>query len=596
MDETLAMMALAGESPNVPALDQPVWFIDPVNGNNNNDGSTAGTALKTLTELSRRWGKGNTLSPQNGSVLSPPTVTVNILNSTDPTDIPNFDVILGPSAFGGTQLLFKGTVLSATPLTGPFTVTTKNRATNTPAGTPWALLTGAPAAGLVTGGANPTNIRLFDATGGGYFWAFKVAVSSPNAVNFSEPFTVPAIGSRLTNGNRFTPANGDNFELQTFTQINLGEMRIGGVRQGNSRPRVVFQDLGLGTTTLPTTVTSIVSDGVTEWYWYGCSIARSMDSFDTSREMFFENCAITLNNTGGPAMSLSGLVFFDGGAHTFQTFPADAAFYRLDMDVILEKCIIQTTAILTLEFGTCGIFDAVGIPGGIPATVSVAAPSVEVIKLQDTVGFLWGGGPTGQNPGFGVYVTGGKVFRYATFSGVTPANITITGALGDFALAAVAPLFNIAPPAFAPPSVTPLTAGSFVANANAGVGANTTGSAGNGQSGVIVLTTGAAPVAGDQVDVTFTTPYPTAPNVVIMPSEANAAGATVTAEPFITTTATGFKINVVNALAAGTTYKWSYSVTDGVGPFASTWVNLGSATAFNGTAVNPVANAWILPI
>lgn len=56
-------------------LTQSTWYVDPTNGNDNNDGATAATALRTPAELARRWA-GRVYSP---SVMD---ITVNYLAGT----------------------------------------------------------------------------------------------------------------------------------------------------------------------------------------------------------------------------------------------------------------------------------------------------------------------------------------------------------------------------------------------------------------------------------------------------------------------------------------------------------------------------------
>ena len=45
-----------------PFLTQTRWFVDPVNGDDSNDGTTAASALQTPGELARRW-SGEGLQP-----------------------------------------------------------------------------------------------------------------------------------------------------------------------------------------------------------------------------------------------------------------------------------------------------------------------------------------------------------------------------------------------------------------------------------------------------------------------------------------------------------------------------------------------------
>jgi hypothetical protein len=67
-------------APSERWLKQPTWWIDPVAGDDENDGSTLGTALLTLDELARRWADGEL----------PQTTTVNIAPGT--VTSPNFEV------------------------------------------------------------------------------------------------------------------------------------------------------------------------------------------------------------------------------------------------------------------------------------------------------------------------------------------------------------------------------------------------------------------------------------------------------------------------------------------------------------------------
>jgi hypothetical protein len=428
---------------NLPALSQPAWFIDPINGNDNNDGATVGTALQTLTQLATRWGKGNTLLPNNGSLLAQPTVTVTLLNNNVPSDIPNFDVILGANAFGPTSLVFQGTVLSSTPIAGPVVVVPKNRMGNTP----WQLQTTAPAAGLVTGGAGGNNIRIVDNSfsPAPIMWGWKVGVGAPDTVVVSEPLVFPGFGNLATDANRRLIASGNDFELQTFTMTNFGELRIGGVRQGQGTPRVIFMDLCLGTTPLPTIATSIVSDGTVDFYYYECLIFRRMDAVATLRNMFFVNSQFSLPGLGDNLMlALSST--WTGGVINTVTMLSDAnAFYRFDMDIILESCTLGFLQPL-IQFGTCGIFDAVPAPAIAPrGAINCSSPLVQLTILNDTTAFLWGGGAAGQNPGVGVSVGANRSMRYNAFQGLTPANITLTGSAGDFALQGQTSSFAPAP-------------------------------------------------------------------------------------------------------------------------------------------------------
>lgn len=82
-------------------------------------------------------------------------------------------------------------------------------------------------------------------------------------------------------------------------------------------------------------------------------------------------------------------------------------------------------------------------------------------------------------------------------------------------------------------------------------------------SGNITLTTGAAPAASATIfTVTFNLAYGLAPEVLVSPKDVNSASLSGTSNPFVsatTTTTFTFTSNTV-ALAAATTYIWSYMV------------------------------------
>jgi hypothetical protein len=96
---------------------RPTWYIDPSSGNDENYGATEGLALKTLSELARRW-KDQFINQHT---------TVHILSSLSATDFPHLRFTVNESGF----VLFKGT--TTTIATGTLTaVTERNPATNQP--------------------------------------------------------------------------------------------------------------------------------------------------------------------------------------------------------------------------------------------------------------------------------------------------------------------------------------------------------------------------------------------------------------------------------------------------------------------------------
>src|SRR5258708_23556287 len=115
---------LPGGAPGV-ALSQKNWFVDSVTGNDTNDGKTAGTALQTVTEITRRWGA----TP----LLQPPVfpVKIKVRSATLlPTDEPYFDGVraLGVAAAGDPNLTLEGTVFPGANLGVVTAVTAINHA------------------------------------------------------------------------------------------------------------------------------------------------------------------------------------------------------------------------------------------------------------------------------------------------------------------------------------------------------------------------------------------------------------------------------------------------------------------------------------
>jgi hypothetical protein len=83
-------------------------------------------------------------------------------------------------------------------------------------------------------------------------------------------------------------------------------------------------------------------------------------------------------------------------------------------------------------------------------------------------------------------------------------------------------------------------------------------------SGIVDVTTGTTPAGTNSTiaTITFNTAYGAAPNVIISPNNANAAGlAAALTMVYVTSTTTTFVITSgTTALTAATQYKWFYQV------------------------------------
>ena len=76
------------------ATEEPNWYIDAINGNNDNLGTTLLAPLQSHAELERRWGASPTLKPPVNVTVSARLLTIHILSDLPETDPINFDVAL----------------------------------------------------------------------------------------------------------------------------------------------------------------------------------------------------------------------------------------------------------------------------------------------------------------------------------------------------------------------------------------------------------------------------------------------------------------------------------------------------------------------
>jgi len=197
---------------------QAEWYVDPVAGNDGNNGETAATALATMGELQNRL---------SGAYINQVT-TVHILN-----DVPEADAFapvlrIGPAG----QMSFIGenpTVLATRTLTG---VTAEVPATNTRGSITDAAFDWTPVLGnraRVTAGGNVGAVGWLQAIGGSADTAF---VNRPSLGFVTSSFT-----------------NGDTVVVEVLTEI--GAISLAGVEVHRSTvPPVLFTDLRFNRTDL----------------------------------------------------------------------------------------------------------------------------------------------------------------------------------------------------------------------------------------------------------------------------------------------------------------------------------------------------------
>jgi len=234
---------------------QATWYIDPVNGNDENAGSTLGTAIKTLSEWCRRVGYH----------VVQTAMTVNILSDLGVTDTPSATILVGSSG----SILFLGTPTAIYTSTGAgVTVTTAVPASNTP----WNLVdTNFPSAdwtAYIAFGAKPFRIRqLAGATApGALSWLLKdlgtkrVRFSAPMAVNPA----ATAFGQSKT-----TIATGNPYVLEQLPTLRNPILHFN-IDGGGATDKVVFKDVAFGKNGIITA--NITQNSFTQLGFYGCDL------------------------------------------------------------------------------------------------------------------------------------------------------------------------------------------------------------------------------------------------------------------------------------------------------------------------------------
>ena len=184
-------------------ITQAAWFVDPVNGNDSNDGSTLALALKTDARRQVLWGGSAT------AIVSQPT-TITYASTPPSTDVVNFNVAYK----SGGSLTIKGTPTVTKTAQALTAVTALNRATQTPFDVTAPTLDAADVGRLmrITSGARINNYcGVAKDLGGG-----KVRIS---------PFGNLDVVASQTNGIPFvevTPQVGDTVEVFTVPILTIG--------------------------------------------------------------------------------------------------------------------------------------------------------------------------------------------------------------------------------------------------------------------------------------------------------------------------------------------------------------------------------------
>lgn len=355
---------------------QAVWYIDPLNGNDINDGLLSSTAVKTFYEFRRRVG--------NFAIISR-VVDITLLN-----DLPFTDpLIWSPIITTTGQINFRGTRTQVS--TGTFsTVRARAGATNIPLG-------------VTDVSQNWTTqlTRLVVMTSGTNIGAAAwVAKDEGSNIGRLSTLTVYSTTQQFITGTEATPLVTEQYAVYTLTKI-LSDVGISSANGSNvsevNQGKIHFIDLDIIPNTTGRSATSNVN-GPLRFAWINC-IFRGQVS-DKNPNTSYINCCFT--TSGGHAPGWSNSVNFYGGLFTTAaTFTAGRSFLRLGL-------LFQGIG-LTLSGGAvdCQI-DDVGFMDWTGAAVIIQSHA----KASNFLNRMWGvsavGGsyPLNIKSGFMEYLTG----------------------------------------------------------------------------------------------------------------------------------------------------------------------------------------------
>lgn len=217
-------------------LSQATWFVDPINGNDANDGKTSATALKTDARRQVLWGGVIPVA------INQP-VTVTYLSSLPATDVVSYNVITGTAG----KLTVSGTsTVQPAAGSGAFTaVQTINRAGNAVTNvTDGARAWTAGQRIRITASTDPTHV-------GAVAWITKDLGAGAAETTCFVTYTVGTNGAgtgptQIATAGNLGPAVGDSYVVETISTIPIGVITAnsGGIFAANLN-QVFFDQLEL---------------------------------------------------------------------------------------------------------------------------------------------------------------------------------------------------------------------------------------------------------------------------------------------------------------------------------------------------------------
>jgi len=379
---------------NYQAWLQTNWYIDPVNGNDELDGSTALTAIRTFRELGYRL---------KGGVIQQ-SVLVTLAAGT--FDAINLDIIFAD--VDGIEFLIQGHVTSS-PNYAVVSSTPQNGATNTRALLSYLGISIAENARLrVTAAANANNV-------GAITWTTHTIDGSDSNTNGWAKLTggIAPVFSELN------PDPGDIFVVDTLDSLIPG-FQIRAI--GTSRSVIALLD----TSTIATDACRIWSNqnpNALGAFVYGCDFPFGAFFQDSTGII---GCSKFGGNFGGSSTLQGGNIQLAAVVVSGSLTSIDSYVSQLESVQIVGG----GTSSLTIRSGNwlSNGFDCsfVGLSGTPPAGAILVTEGAKMV-FNGSSSYVWGANNTGLQ--FGIYVSGGSTFMY----GATP---TIPGMIASQQVAA----------------------------------------------------------------------------------------------------------------------------------------------------------------
>jgi hypothetical protein len=278
---------------------QTAWFVDPVNGNDANNGQTAATALKTDAERQRRIGPAPFWTQAEYHIRY-----LNDLPTTDPVLI--VGQLVNPATniyLHGNQVSGQGKAVLASLAVDA--ITAQNTATNTPLKfTSNGIVTSWTADGLLN-----QRCRMTSGAGlGGYVWpmldlgAKQAQMSETEATapsSFSNPFTFPTTA--------FLPALNDTFVVESLVTLGAVYVDLTGGSSGASTNAVILDSLAF---------TGYTAVGIIAVNMVGCAWLATLDPGAFMKTLQLAGCRIK----AGAIVSAMGIqlnaCYFDDSSST----------------------------------------------------------------------------------------------------------------------------------------------------------------------------------------------------------------------------------------------------------------------------------------